>query len=355
MLHEIGQSLWLDGISRGSLNDGSLKYYINEWSVTGLTFSPTAIELAVKNSSVYDAPIKKKLKEDLVGEDLIFELVLEDTRHAAKLLRPIYDRTEGVDGWVSLTVSPLITHDAASTLAAAKELHALVGHPNVFIMIPGTRNNLVAIEEAIFLGVPVNVTQLFSCEHYLSAADAFLKGIERRIAGGLEPKISSIASMSIKPWGAAVMGRQPDALHNKLCIAGAGRTYKAYCDLLSSPRWQHALSAGVRPQRLLWSGTEISDDANSEGARVKIPLASLTVITMPESTLKTFAVSGETGALMSKNDGVVEAVPARYAQAGIDMNALADILQKEMAEIFVKSWIELMTAIARKSAVLTQV
>ena len=247
-LHELGQSLWLDNITRDLLSKGVLKHYVEELSVTGLTSNPTIFDHAIKNSTAYDAAIRQKLKEGKSGEGLFFELALEDLTQAADLFRPIWDQTNGVDGWVSLEVSPLLAHDTASTLAAAKELHARAERPNLFIKIPGTKEGLPAIEEAIFAGVPVNVTLLFSREHYVAAAEAFLRGIERRIDAGLNPNVGSVASVFISRWDAAVMDKVPDALRDRLGIAIAQRIYKAYRALLDTPRWQRVYNAGARPQ-----------------------------------------------------------------------------------------------------------
>ena len=288
-LHEVGQSLWLDRVTRDLLNSGTLKHYIEELSVTGLTSNPTFFDYTIKNCSGYDAAIRKKLKEDKLGEELYIELALEDLSHAADLLRPIYDQTDGVDGWVSLEVSPLLIHDTDSILAAAEDLYTRVRRPNLFIKIPGTREGLPAVEEAIFAGVPVNVTLLFSREHYLAAAEAFLRGIERRIAAGLKPNVGSVASMSVSHWDAAVTGKVPDALRNQLGIAIAKRTYKACRELLSSPRWERAYNAGARPQRLLWAGTETRDPESADDFYIKVLAAPFTVNTMSESTLKAFA------------------------------------------------------------------
>src|SRR5882672_1755814 len=248
LLHNLGQSLWLDNITRDLLTNGTLKRYIDELSVTGLTSNPTIFDHAIKNSSAYDVAIRAGLAKGKSGEALFFDLALEDLTQAADLFRPIYDRTDGVDGWVSLEVSPLLAHDTASTLAAAKELHARAGQPNLLIKIPGTTEGLPAIEEAIFAGVPINVTLLFSREHYLAAAEAFLRGIERRIDAGLTPTVGSVASLFVSRWDAAVMGKVPAALRNRLGIAMAQRTYNTYRTLLSSPRWQRVSNAGARPQ-----------------------------------------------------------------------------------------------------------
>ena len=268
-LHELGQSLWLDNITRDLLSKGDLKRYIEELSVTGLTSNPTIFDHAIKNSTAYDAAIRQKLKEGKSGEGLFFELALEDLTQAADLFRPIWDQTNGVDGWVSLEVSPLLAHDTASTLAAAKELHARAERPNLFIKIPGTKEGLPAIEEAIFAGVPVNVTLLFSREHYVAAAEAFLRGIERRIDAGLNPNVGSVASVFISRWDAAVMDKVPDALRDRLGIAIARRTYKACRELLTSPRWQRVYNAGARPQRLLWASTGTKDPKASDVLYIK--------------------------------------------------------------------------------------
>jgi len=351
-LHDLGQSIWLDNITRDLLDNGTLKRYIDELSVTGLTSNPTIFEHAIKNSPAYDAAIRQKLKEGKSGEDLFFELALEDLTRAADLFRPIYDKTNGVDGWVSLEVSPLLAYDTASTLAAAKTLHARAGRPNLFIKIPGTKEGLPAIEEAIFAGVPVNVTLLFSREHYIAAADAFLRGIERRIAAGLKPDVGSVASVFISRWDAAVVSKVPPALRNQLGIAIAGRTYKACRTLLGSPRWQRVYNFGVRPQRPLWASTGTKDPQASDVLYIKALAAPFTVNTMPEGTLKALAEHGELGALLPPDGGDCEELLARFAKVGVDLDALAAQLQEEGAKSFVKSWNELLAVIASKSAAL---
>ena len=348
-LYDLGQSLWLDNITRNLLNSGLLQSYINELSVTGLTSNPTIFDHAIKNSTDYDAAIRNKLKEGKSGEGLFFELALEDLTRAADLFRPIYDRTCGVDGWVSLEVSPLLAHDTKTTLAKAKELHARGKRPNLFIKIPGTKEGLPAIEEAIFAGVPVNVTLLFSAEHYIAAADAYLRGIERRIAAGLRPDVGSVASLFISRWDSAVMGKTPDTLNDQLGIAIGKRTYKAYCDLIASPRWKRVFNAGARPQRLLFASTGTKDPKASDVLYIKELAAPLTINTMPEGTLKGFANHGEVGLIVSADGGDCEAVLEEFAKAGIDVSALAAKLQDEGATSFVKSWNELMAVIASKS------
>jgi transaldolase len=352
MLHELGQSLWLDNITRNLLNTGVLRRYIDELSVTGLTSNPTIFDHAIKNSRDYDDAIKRKLAEGKSGEKLFFELALEDLRQAADLFRPIYDRTCGVDGWVSLEVSPLLAHDTKSTIGAAKELHAQAQRPNLFIKIPGTREGLPAIEEAIFAGVPVNVTLLFSGGQYLEAANAFMRGIERRIEAGLRPDVASVASIFISRWDVAVTGKVPKALNDRLGIAVAKRAYKAYLGLLSSPRWMRAYNAGARPQRLLWASTGTKDPEASDVLYIKSLAAPFTVNTMPEGTLKALADHGDVGAALPADGGDADEELARFADAKIDVDALATQLQDDGAKSFVKSWNELMGVIGSKSETL---
>jgi transaldolase len=352
ILHDLGQSVWLDNITRDLLESGTLKRYIDELSVTGLTSNPTIFDHAIKNSSAYDASIRAKVKQGKAVEELFFDLALEDLTRAADLFRPIWDRTDGVDGWVSLEVSPLLAYDTASTLAAAKSLHARAGRPNLLIKIPGTGEGLPAIEEAIFAGVPINVTLLFSREHYVAAAEAFLRGIERRIAAGLKPEVGSVASVFISRWDAAVASKVPEALKNRLGIAIAKRTYKAARDLLGSPRWQRAYNAGTRPQRPLWASTGTKDPHASDVLYIKALAAPFTVNTMPEGTLKALADHGEVGHILPEDGGDCEEVLAQFTKAGVNLDALAAQLQDEGAKSFVSSWHELMEVIASKSAAL---
>jgi len=354
LLHNLGQSLWLDNITRDLLNSGTLKRYIDDLSVTGLTSNPTIFDHAIKNSTSYDSAIREKLEQGKSGEALFFELALEDIVRAADLFRPIFDKTNGVDGWVSLEVSPLLAYDAASTIAAAKELRARAARPNVFIKIPGTKEGLPAIEEAIFAGIPINVTLLFSREDYLMAADAFLRGIERRIAAGLKPEVASVASVFVSRWDAAVSGKVPSALNNQLGIAVANRTYRAYRELLGSPRWERAYNAGARPQRLLWASTGTKDPKASDVLYVKALAAPFTVNTIPEPTLNALADHGELGSIMSADGGDSEAVLAQFSKAGIEIKTLGAQLQAEGAKSFVKSLNELMAVIASKSEALQQ-
>jgi transaldolase len=352
LLHDLGQSLWLDNITRDLLDSGALKHYIDELSVTGLTSNPTIFDHAIKNSAAYDAAISEKLTKGVSNEALFFDLALEDLTRAADLFRPIYEKTNGVDGWVSLEVSPLLAHDTASTLAAAKDLFARAARPNLLIKIPGTREGLPAIEEAIFSGIPVNVTLLFSREQYMAAADAFLRGVERRIDAGLNPSVSSVASVFISRWDTAVASKTPDELHNQLGIAIAKRTYKAARALLGSPRWARVYNLGAHPQRLLWASTGTKDPKASDILYIKSLAAPFTVNTMPEGTLKALAAHNELGELLPADGGNCEEVLAQFAESGIDVDALAARLQDEGAESFVKSWNDLMAVISSKGAAL---
>ena len=351
-LHDLGQSLWLDTITRDLLDNGTLKSYIDELSVTGLTSNPTIFDQAVKKSAAYDPAIHDGMARGLSGEALFFDLALDDLTRAADLFRPVHEQTKGVDGWVSLEVSPLLAYDTASTLAEAKHLSARGGRPNLFIKIPGTPEGLPAIEEAIFSGVHINVTLLFSREQYLAAADAYAKGIERRIAAGLASNVGSVASVFISRWDVAVSGKVPEALRDELGIAIAKRTYKAYRDLLSTPRWKKIVAAGYNPQRLLLASTGTKDPKASDILYIKAMAAPDTVNTMPEATLKAFADHGEIGALMPADGGDCEQVLQQFTQAGIDIDALGEQLQVDGAKAFVNSWNELLGVIDSKSAVL---
>ena len=352
LLHDLGQSVWLDNITRDLLESGTLKRYVDELSVTGLTSNPTIFDHAIKTSSAYDAAIHDGLTKGKSGEALFFELALADITRAADLFRPVHNNTNTVDGWVSLEVSPLLAYDTASTLRAAKDLFARAARPNLFIKIPGTKEGLPAIEEAIFAGVPVNVTLLFSREQYLAAAEAFLHGIERRLDAGLNPNVGSVASVFVSRWDAAVMSKVPDALRDQLGIAIAKRTYKAYRSLLGSPRWQRVYNAGARPQRLLWASTGTKDPKASDILYIKALAAPFTVNTMPEGTLKALAEHTDLGPLLPVDGGDCDEVLGRFAKAGIDVDALAAQLQDDGAKSFDKSWNDLMAVIASKCAAL---
>jgi transaldolase len=347
-LHDLGQSLWLDNITRELLNSGTLKRYVDELAVTGLTSNPTIFDQAIKNSAMYDADIVRPEQAAAAPEDLFFELALADLKRAADLFRPVFDRTDGVDGWVSLEVSPLLAYDTGRTLAAAQDLHRRGGKPNLFIKIPGTPEGLPAIEAAIFAGVPVNVTLLFSREQYLAAADAYLRGVERRIEAGLNPAVASVASVFVSRWDVAVSKKVPADLVNRLGIAIGRRTYRAYRELLASARFQRVANAGARAQRLLWASTGTKDPKASDILYVKALAAPFTVNTMPEGTLRAFGEHGEVGEPMAPDGGDGEAVLARFKTAGIDVEALARQLQTEGAASFVKSWDDLMGLVASK-------
>ncbi len=351
-LHALGQSLWLDNITRALLDSGTLQRYIDELSVTGLTSNPTIFDQALKGSADYDDTIRDRLKQGESGEALFFGLALQDLTRAADLFRPVHQRTRGVDGWVSLEVSPLLAYDTQSTLAAARELHARAARPNLFIKIPGTAEGLPAIEEAIFAGVPINVTLLFSTAHYLAAAEAWLRGIERRLDAGLSPDVGSVASLFVSRWDVAVTGKLPDALHMKLGIAVGRQAYKAYGDFLASARVRRVMNEGASPQRLLMASTGTKDPKASATLYVEALAAPFSVNTMPEGTLKAFADHGSAAAAVPADGGDCEAVLAAVQQAGIDVDALAAKLQSDGAAAFVKSWRELLGVIASKSAVL---
>lgn len=347
-LYEMGQSLWLDNITRGLLTSGTLGNYIRDYSITGLTSNPTIFKHAIKDGHDYDDAVRMKLKEGKSGEPLVMELALEDLREAADLFRPIHDQSSGVDGWASLEVSPMLANDTAGTISAAKALFASAERPNLFIKIPGTKAGVPAIEESIFAGVPINVTLLFSSEQYSAAAEAYLRGIERRLAAGLKSDIPSVASLFVSRWDAAVAGKVPEILRDQLGIAIARQTYKAYRQLLDSPRWQRIFNAGARPQRLLWASTGTKDPKASDVLYVEALAAPLTINTLTETTLKAFADHGQTSPMMRRDGGDCEAVLAKFTEAGIDTEALADQLQKEGIESFVTSWNELIESTASK-------
>jgi transaldolase len=349
-LHELGQSLWLDNITRGLLADGTLRRYIDEFSITGLTSNPSIFDHAIKGSNLYDDAIHQKVKHGKSGEDLFFELAIEDLREAADLFRPIYDRTNGIDGWVSLEVSPTLAYDAPRTIVEVERLRARAKRPNLFVKIPGTPEGVLAIEESIFAGVPVNVTLLFSREQYWAAAGAYLRGIERRIQAGLNPDVCSLASVFISRWDKATMENIPAELRDKLGIAVAKRTYKVYRQLLDSDRWLRLANAGARPQRLLWASTGTKDPAASDVLYIKALAAPFTVNTIPDKTLLAFADHGSVGELMPADGGDAEEIIARFERAGIDCDKLATDLQREAAESFVKDWNELLRSIASKGA-----
>jgi len=348
-----GQSLWLDNITRALLDSGTLEGYITGGlTVTGLTSNPTIFDNAISKSTSYDADIRALAAKGVSVEDLFFELAIGDLARAADLFRPVYERTASVDGWVSLEVSPLLAYDAALTLSAAKALHAKAARPNLFIKIPGTKEGLPAIEAAIFAGVPVNVTLLFSTEQYLAAADAYQKGLERRVAAGLSPDVRSVASLFISRWDRAVTGKVPAELNNKLGVAVGTRAYKAYRDLLESDRWQRLENLGARPQRLLYASTGVKDPAAPDTLYISALASPNTVNTMPEETLLAFGDHGSVSGVLLRDGGDAERVLAAFGKAGVDLGKLAATLQADGAEAFNGSWKHLLASIEAKSKAL---
>jgi transaldolase len=348
-LHDLGQSLWIDNISRETLRDGSLAKLISGYSVTGLTSNPTIFEKAMGHGDAYDDAIARMARDGRSTEDLFFALAVEDLQQAADLFLPAHEASGGVDGWVSLEVSPLLANDTAGTIKAVAQLHRRAQRPTLFIKIPGTPEGVPAIEESIFAGVPVNVTLLFSAEQYIAAAGAYMRGLERRIIAGLDLKVESVASIFISRWDVAVKDRVPPALRNRLGIAVAKRTYKAYRDLLASPHWLRLVAAGARPQRLLWASTGTKDPEASDTLYLEALAAPDTVNTIPEKTLLAFADHGEVKGALAVDGGDAEQVLDEFTQAGVDYAALAAQLQREGAESFDKSWQDLMDCIATKS------
>ena len=349
-LHALGQSLWLDNISRELLDSGTLARYIAELSVTGLTSNPTIFEQAIGHGDAYDAQIGALTQAGRSGEDLFFALAQQDLRAAADLFRPVHDATGGVDGWVSLEVSPLLVDDTAGSTLAAARLHAAAARPNVFIKIPGTPAGVKAIEDSIFAGVPINVTLLFSREQYLAVAEAYMRGIERRIEAGLDPKIESVASLFVSRWDVAVKDQVPADHRNRLGIAIARRTYKAYRELLAAPRWSKLAEAGAHPQRLLWASTGMKDPQGRDTLYVETLAAPDTIDTIPDKTLLAFADHGKIGAVLAPDGGDAESVIADFVKLGVDVDALAVRLQKEAGDAFKKSWSSLLAGIHDKSA-----
>jgi transaldolase len=354
-LHDLGQSLWLDTITRAILDSGTLRRYVEELSVTGLTSNPTIFDEAIGGTSDHDQGIREKAGSGKSAEALFQELALEDLRRAADLFRPEFDRTEGVDGWVSMEVSPLLAYDTPGSIAAAARIHRDAGRPNLFVKIPGTPEGVPAIEQSIFDGVPINVTLLFSAEQYLAAAQAYLRGVERRIAAKRDPRVASVASLFVSRWDKAVADKVQPELRNRLGLAIAGRTYRAYRELLASPRWRNLAASGARPQRLLWASTGTKDPATSDTLYIEALAAPDTIDTMPEKTLRAFADHGTLRGAMAEDGGDAETVLARFGKAGIDIDALAVQLQRDGARSFVKSWQQLMSRIEAKGESLARV
>jgi transaldolase len=351
-LHALGQSLWLDNITRTLLDDGTLAGYIAEDAITGLTSNPSIFDAAIGEGAVYDAGIRAKTQAGLTGESLFIELALEDLRRAADLFRPAFDASDHVDGWVSMEVSPLLAADTEGSLDAAKHIHAQAQRANLFVKIPGTVEGVLAIEEAIYAGIPINVTLLFSCAQYLSVADAYMRGIERRIKAGRSPRVASVASLFISRWDVAANRHLPVELRNQLGIAVAQQTYRKYREMLAAPRWQALVAAGAQPQRLLWASTGTKDPSVSATLYINALAAPGTINTMPEKTLLAFAKNSQPLTTMAPDGGDAETVLAQISKAGVDVKALAARLQREGAEAFVKSWQELLQRIAAKAAAL---
>ncbi|MEO7067686.1 MAG: transaldolase [Rhodanobacter sp.] len=353
-LHNLGQSLWLDNITRALLNDGTLARYIAEYSVTGLTSNPSIFDAAMGDGDAYDAGIQEKTQQGMTGEKLFIELALEDLRRAADLFRPTFDATHHVDGWVSMEVSPLLAADTAGSIAAAKQIHQQAQRDNLFVKIPGTPEGVPAIEEAIFSGVPINVTLLFSSAQYQAVADAYIRGLERRQAAGLDVKVASVASLFVSRWDVASNPQLPVELHNKLGIAVAQQTYRAYRAMLASPRWKKLADAGAAPQRLLWASTGTKDKTASDTLYVTTLAAPDTIDTIPEKTLHAMADHGELHGVMATDGAAGDAMCEKISKAGVDIDALANKLQKDGASAFVKSWAQLLQRIADKAAALKQ-
>lgn len=349
-LHALGQSVWLDQITRALLRKGTLRKYIEEYGVTGLTSNPTIFDNAIKNSHDYDASIAQGLRQGLAGEQLFLALALEDLRGAADLFRPVFEATGGADGWVSLEVSPEFAYDTQATVAAAEALWRQAERPNLFIKIPGTPPGLVAIEESIFRGVPVNVTLLFSPEHYVKAAEAYMRGIERRIAAGLDPAVGSVASLFVSRWDKAVLGKVPERLRNRLGYAVALQTYRAYNEILSGERWRRLAAQGARPQKLLWASTGTKDPAASDVLYVELLVAPNTINTMPEETLLAFVDHGKVNDPLPADGKGAEELLAEFSAVGIDVAALAERLQRDGAEAFLQSWRALLERLSAREA-----
>lgn len=353
-LHALGQSLWLDNITRDILDNGTLRRYIDELSVTGLTSNPSIFNAAIGDGDAYDEGIRDNARKGAAGEALFIELALEDLRRAADMFQPVFQASEHVDGWVSMEVSPLLAFDTQASIQAARDIFRKAGRSNLFVKIPGTPEGIAAIEEAIFAGIPINVTLLFSRDQYLAAAEAYLRGIERRIDAGLDPHVGSVASLFVSRWDVAIKDKVPQELRNTLGVAVGKQTYRAYRELLASSRWQKLSKAGARPQRLLWASTGTKDPAVSDTLYIEALAAPDTIDTMPEKTLWAFANHGQIKGVLPEDGGDAEVTLQRFADAGIDLDALAKQLQQEGAASFVTSWKQLLQRIADKSAQLAK-
>jgi transaldolase len=353
-LHALGQSLWLDNITRDILDNGTLRRYIDDLSVTGLTSNPSIFNAAIGDGDAYDEGIREKARHGAAGEGLFIELALEDLRRAADMFQPVFESSRHVDGWVSMEVSPLLAFDTQASIQAARDIFKKTDRPILFVKIPGTPEGIPAIEEAIFAGIPINVTLLFSRDQYLAAAEAYLRGIERRIEAGLDPQVGSVASLFVSRWDVAIKDKVPQDLRNTLGVAVGKQTYRAYRELLASSRWQKLSKAGARPQRLLWASTGTKDPNVSDTLYVEALAAPDTIDTMPEKTLWAFATHGVVKGVLPEDGGDAEATLKRFADAGVDLDALAKQLQQEGAAAFVTSWKQLLQRIADKSAQLAK-
>lgn len=351
-LHDLGQSLWLDNITRDLLDKGTLKRYIDDLSITGLTSNPTIFEHAIAKSSSYDAEVGRLMKAGISGEELFFELALQDLTRAADLFASVHERTAGVDGFVSLELSPLLAYDTKKSVSAAKLLHGKGNRPNLFIKIPGTSNGVPAIEESIANGLAINVTLLFSRGQYVASAEAYMRGLERRVSAGLSPDVRSVASVFLSRWDGATMDKVPDALRDKLGIAIGQQVYRAYREMLDSDRWQRLANFGARPQRLLFASTATKDPKASDVLYIHALAAPNTINTMPEKTLLAFSEHGKVTETLPRDGGDCEGVLADFRNAGIDLDKLAADLQSQGAEAFDESWSKLLDAIEAKGKVL---
>jgi transaldolase len=349
-LHELGQSLWLDNITRTMLDDGTLERYIAELSITGLTSNPTIFDKAIGGSNAYDEQISECGERGIEPEEIFFELAITDLRRVTDLFADVHAATDGVDGWASLEVSPLLAYETEKTTEQAARLHGTAERENLFIKIPGTEAGRPAIEESIFAGIPINVTLLFSREQYLAAAEAYMRGIARRIEAGLDPAVASVASVFISRWDVAIADQVPAELKNGLGVPIGIQAYAAYRQLLDSERWQRLAAEGARPQRLLFASTGTKDPDASDTLYVEAFAAPDTINTMPDNTLLAFADHGEVGDPLPADGGDAEERLAAYREAGIDTAELAARLQREGAEAFVKSWRDLLETVESESS-----
>jgi transaldolase len=349
-LHALGQSLWLDSISRLMLRSGALARYVSELAVTGLTSNPTILGHAMAAGSDYDHSLARLVDAGVTdAQDLVYSLALEDLAEAAALFRPAWERTAGVDGYVSLEVPPDVAYDAQATIALARRLHDQAGFPNLLVKIPGTPPGLTAMEETITAGIGVNVTLLFSDTHYLRTADAYLRALERRRAAGLDLNVPSVASVFISRWDAAADPLLPPALHGRLGLAMAQKTYSSHLQLLSDKRWQTLAEAGARPQRVLWASTSTKDPDLPDSYYLGRLAAPDTIDTVPEKTLLAFADHGDPDQRLAPDYAAAERTISAIADAGVDVDILAERLQRQGAGAFGADWAALLDAMREKA------